>query len=71
MRQKLMIGMVVLNGILAAANFATPVIAQILPQVFFNCCKTDGSGLEPFCCEGCCWFVYNCNISEDCRDIPS
>jgi len=64
MRRKLVIGLVLLNGLLAGALLATPAETQIIPRGIRKCCKTDG-GLEPYCCY-CCWFVTNCIENEDC-----
>jgi len=75
MRRRLIIGLMVLNGLVAAALVATPADSQIIPRGLFNCCKeeateTMGPG-GAYCCSGCCWFYMNCRRDEDCEDRPS
>ena len=69
MRRKLIIGLVLLNGLIAAAMFALPAETQILPRGVFNCCKVDTGG-DDFCCRSCCWLTWNCNDHDDCRMPP-
>jgi hypothetical protein len=66
MRRKLIIGLVVLNGLFGAALFSQPAESKIRALVLRNCCKTEGS--EAFCCEMCCWVQPNCNSDDDCED---
>ena len=66
MRKKLIIGMAILNGLFAVALFAVPANSQKLPFAIFDCCQ--GSGQSAFCCNNCCWFTFDCNSTEDCRD---
>ena len=35
--------------------------------IFFNCCKKTTAG-RPYCCDRCCFFTWNCQVSEDCAD---
>ena len=62
MRKKLIIGMAILNGMLAVALFAVPANSQIIPFAIFDCCKNE------ICCDNCCWFTFDCHSTEDCRD---
>jgi len=69
MRRRLIIGLIVLNGLVAGALVATPATSQIIPRGLFNCCKTD-DGFEPYCCSMCCWFYKNCRANIDCEASP-
>ena len=65
MRRKLIIGLVVLNGILLGAILSTqPAESKILAPVLRNCCMMEGP--EPYCCEMCCWIQPNCSSDKDC-----
>jgi hypothetical protein len=66
MRRSVIIGLILLNGLLAAAIFAPPTISQIIPLGLVDCCKTESSEFGPYCCQDCCWFVANCVFNEDC-----
>jgi len=66
MRRKVIGGLVLLNALLAGAIIAAPAVSQILPQGVWDCCKTD-DGREPYCCRGCCWFIWNCAAQDDCQ----
>jgi len=65
MRRKLIIGLVLLNGLLGAALFTQPAEGMIWTPSLRNCCMMDGS--EPFCCERCCWIQPNCTSDKDCE----
>ncbi len=65
MRRRLIIGLMILNGLMAAVLFASPAISQVIPLGLFNCCKTEGP--EAYCCDSCCWFIWNCRFDEDCE----
>ena len=65
MRRKLIIGLVVLNGLFGAVLFTQPAESKIWTPVLRNCCMTEGS--EPFCCEMCCWIQPNCTSDKDCE----
>jgi hypothetical protein len=67
MRRKVLAGLILLNGALAAALLATPTSPQVGPLGLFDCCKTDNTALEPYCCERCCWFTRTCTFDEDCQ----
>ncbi len=74
MRRRLIIGLMVLNGLIAAVLFATPAISQIIPRGLFNCCKNEATekieSAGAYCCHSCCWFYMNCRIDEDCERDP-
>jgi len=65
MRKKLIIALILLNALLALAQFIQPAGSQIIPLGLFDCCQSDGPG-DAYCCANCCWFVNNCNGPEDC-----
>ncbi len=65
MRRKLIIGLVLLNGLIAPALFVKPAETQIIPLGIFHCCK-GGPG-ERYCCASCCWFTFDCLDDEGCR----
>jgi hypothetical protein len=67
MRRKLIVGLLLLNGLLGAALFSGPAQTQVRPTGFFHCCKLEGS--DPYCCANCCWFAQNCMSSSDCLDV--
>lgn len=57
------------------ANLALLPLAAGAPQgraqegreaIFFHCCKKTTSG-RPYCCDRCCFFVWNCLITETCE----
>ncbi len=67
MRGKLIVGLLVLNGLLAALLTSAPAISQIIPRGLFNCCKTEATELDgAYCCDACCWFTRECRSDEDC-----
>ncbi len=66
MRKILIAGLVVLNIVLAFGVFATPAETRTAAAGLWPCCK--GKGPDAFCCDGCCWFSWNCNSDSDCRD---
>jgi hypothetical protein len=66
MRRKIIGGLVLLNAFLAGAIIAVPAAPQVLPRGVWDCCKTDKVG-EPYCCRGCCWFIWNCAGQADCQ----
>ena len=68
MRRKLILGLVLLNGLFAAALISQPIETQIIPRGLFNCCKDTGP--DGYCCFRCCWFIVNCWDDEDCLDPP-
>ncbi len=74
MRRRLIIGLFVLNGLVAAVIFATPADSQIIPRGLFNCCKEEATEVMEaggsYCCSNCCWFIRNCRIDEDCEARP-
>lgn len=61
MRKRVVIGLILVNVILAAAIMIGPVGAQILPMGLRDCCENGA------CCDGCCWLVENCNANGDCE----
>ena len=65
MRKILIAGLVVLNGLLAVAVFATPAETQFASSKQVDCCR--GVGSEAYCCRECCWFNNNCSSKQDCR----
>ena len=65
MRKKLILGLVLLNGLFAAALFAPAAETQMIPRGVVNCCKTAGAPI-PYCCDSCCWFTWNCRSDKDC-----
>jgi hypothetical protein len=71
MRRKLVVGLIVLNGMLAGALVTTPAKTQIIPLGLFNCCKTgEVESLGAYCCFHCCWFTFNCFDHDDCEADP-
>jgi hypothetical protein len=66
MRRKLIVGLAVLNGMLAVALFAVPASTQIIPLGIFNCCENAGTP-EGYCCQNCCWFIPNCTNDGQCQ----
>jgi hypothetical protein len=59
--RRIILGLVVVNLVLASALLAGPVRAQIFPKAgFFDCC------IDETCCQGCCFFVRDCSDDEDC-----
>lgn len=64
-RRVLMSGLVVVNLMLAFALWAQPAATQSGPEAIFDCCETINAP-GAFCCFGCCWFVENCDVNEDC-----
>jgi len=69
-RKTIVAGLVVLNLVLGAAQFAAPAVSQIIPLGLFDCCKTDGPDGEPFCCRDCCWITQNCISNQECAIDP-
>jgi hypothetical protein len=67
MRRKLLIGLGLLNALLALVLLAGLARSQIFPNGIFNCCKTAGAETN-YCCINCCWFIPNCNGDDDCQD---
>jgi len=67
MRKKIIIGLAVMNGLIALALFAVPAKTQIIPNGIWDCCEYDQGG-EGYCCQNCCWLVPDCNEHSDCRD---
>ena len=67
MRKKLIMGMAILNGLFAVALFALPANSQITTFAIFDCCF-DAGGPNGYCCDNCCWFTFDCDDDEDCRD---
>jgi len=66
MRRKLIIGLVILNGILLGAVLsARPAESGLWTPVLRNCCMTEGA--ERYCCEMCCWIQPNCTSDKDCE----
>lgn len=71
MRRKLIVGLMAINGLIAGALLTTPAQTQIIPLGIWNCCQTiDFQSLDPYCCEACCWFVWDCRVNEDCEPDP-
>ena len=66
MRRKTIIGLVLLNGLIAGVLFSYPAETQIIPLGILNCCKDD-MGFHPYCCYSCCWFTFNCIDDDDCQ----
>lgn len=64
MRKKLIVGLVILNGLLGFALSHRPAVTQVIPTGLFDCCQ---SASEPYCCRGCCWFHWDCDEHSDCR----
>ena len=54
MRRKLIIGLVLLNALLAGAIATTSGVTQIIPRGLWDCCEID-EAFEPYCCSHCCW----------------
>jgi hypothetical protein len=72
MKRKIVIGLVLLNCLLAAALLAVPGISQIIPLSWLNCCKESAmESTDGYCCIECCWFIHNCREDEDCVEDPS
>ncbi|TFH64048.1 MAG: hypothetical protein E4G90_08880 [Gemmatimonadales bacterium] len=68
MRRKLIVGLMILNGLLAIFLVAAPALSQIMPLSLFSCCKTEATELGGgYCCESCCWLTWNCRFDEDCE----
>jgi len=65
-RKKLIVALVLLNGIFAGAFLAVPADSQIIPMGLWGCCKSDSPG-DSYCCRACCWFISNCVLDSDCR----
>ena len=65
MRRWLILGLVLLNGLIAAALVATPADSQVVTLGVVDCCKQEQQA-APYCCDSCCWFNYNCDTHEDC-----
>ena len=66
MRRKLTFALVLLNLLLGIAILARSADSQVIPRGILNCCQQDGG--DPYCCFGCCWFVYDCKTQRDCDD---
>ena len=67
MRRKMIVGLLILNGLLAVLLIATPALSQIIPLGLFNCCKSEATEAGgDYCCRHCCWFTNNCFFDEDC-----
>jgi len=80
MRRRFIIGLIVLNGLVAAALFVTPADSQIIPRGLFNCCKSEATEATAatatrgpggaYCCSACCWFYRDCRRDADCEAGP-
>jgi hypothetical protein len=68
MRRKIAIGLVLLNGLLAAFLFSPQAETQVMRMGLLNCCKSDGAP-KPYCGDSCCWFTWNCNRDRDCAEV--
>jgi hypothetical protein len=64
MRRLLMVGLLLLNVLLAVFLFSTVADSQIIPRSLRNCCKYDGP--EPYCCWKCCIGGESCGDDMDC-----
>jgi hypothetical protein len=71
MRKMLVVGLIAINGVLAGLVVATPARTQIIPLGWFDCCQSISiRSSSEYCCRGCCWFVRDCRVDEDC-DPPN
>ena len=68
MRRRLIVSLIILNGLVATVLVATPAVSQVIPLGLFNCCNTEGP--EAYCCASCCWFIWNCRFDKDCELEP-
>lgn len=59
MRKKLIMALIVANGMLAGGLMAFDGGGGQ------NCCREDSNGDE-YCCEGCCMFIQSCDSDSDC-----
>lgn len=62
MRKKLILALIVANGLLAGS-----LMAYGGGSGGFDCCREDQMG-NPYCCDDCCWFVQSCDYDADCRE---
>ena len=65
MRRKIVLSLIVLNAVLACLSLGPPLASQILPRGPADCCQP--SPLGEYCCYGCCWFTWDCDVHEDCE----
>lgn len=64
MKRRLIVALVAVNVVLAVALVMGPLAAQFVPaSALRDCCQGQ------HCCENCCWFVQNCNGSQDCLEL--
>lgn len=67
MRSYLKSVLVAANVVLAAGLAFQPAASQADPLVSFrDCCQ--GEGADAFCCDGCCWFVNDCEGGGACDE---
>lgn len=55
----LVVGLIVLNAVLAVAIFAPPQEKQPATDLWGDCCK--GNGPETYCCQDCCFLGSGCD----------
>ena len=66
MKRILITSLVAANVLLAVSLFApraqTPVMAATSSTLVEgrDCCKSDATSFEPYCCSGCCWTQQRC-----------
>jgi len=67
MRRRFVIGLVLVNALLASALLAKPADTQMMPRGLLNCCKEEAGEMDGgYCCSGCCWWISDCDTSADC-----
>jgi len=68
MRRRIVIGLVLVNALLASALLVKPADTQMMPMGLFDCCEEEaGEGDEAYCCDSCCWWISDCDSDRDCR----
>ncbi|MCY4399951.1 MAG: hypothetical protein OXE96_11510 [Gemmatimonadetes bacterium] len=65
MRKGIMMGLVLLNVLLAVALFAAPARSWVSSFTLSDCCQ--GEGAKAYCCRQCCLLTENCDYDSDCR----
>lgn len=69
MRKRSIVGLIVLNLLLAAALLASPLASFPVPRsILDNCCK-DTDGPLAYCCKDCCLLTGDeCDVDGECQD---
>ena len=65
MRKRIIMGLVLLNVLLAVALFATPARSWVASFTLSDCCHGEGS--RAYCCRECCFLTKDCDYDRDCR----